>query len=443
MLDSIGAADMEDLYATIPEELRFRGEMNLPEALDSELELRRHVGNILNRNRSCQDLLNFRGGGCAQHYVPAVCDEINRRSEILTAYAGEPYEDHGRFQMLFEYASLMGELLDLDVVNVPTFDWNQAAATSIRMIQRINGRWKMLYSELIAPDRLATIDNYCRSAVELVPVRCDPQTLSLDLEDLEAKLDDDAVGFYFENPGYLGRIEDQGQQIADRVHGAGGFLVVGADPIALGVLAPPSQYGADMTCGDLQPLGIHMQQGGGQAGFIATRDEEKFVREYPSRLFGIARTRTEGQWGFGDVLYDERTSFGAREKGKEFVGTATALWGITAGVYLALMGPGGMQQVGRTIMQNTRYAMQRLSAIDSVRVRASECAHFKEFVVDLSQTSLTVSEINQRLLQRDIQGGVDLTGRMPGFDGCMLVCVTEIHSADDINRFADALSEIC
>ena len=179
MLDSIGIESIEDLFATIPESLRFRGEMNLPPALESEFELRRHVAEILDRNLSCQDLLNFRGGGCAQHYVPAVCDEINNRAEILTAYAGEPYEDHGRFQMLFEYASLMGELLDMDVVNVPTFDWNQAAATSIRMAHRITGRKHMLYSETIGPERLSTIDNYCRSALELVPVRVCPDRLAV------------------------------------------------------------------------------------------------------------------------------------------------------------------------------------------------------------------------------------------------------------------------
>lgn len=442
MLATIEVESIEDLYASIPEHLRFRGEMNLPGPLESELELRRHVEGILARNRSCQELLSFRGGGCAQHYVPAVCDEINGRSEFLTAYAGEPYEDHGRYQTLFEYASLMGELLDLDVVSIPTFDWNQAAATSIRMAQRITGRAKMLYSDTISPQRLSTIRNYCRSSMELVPVRCDCKTGLLDLSDLEAKLTGDAIGMYFENPGYLGLIEERGQQIADRVHGAGGLLIVGADPISLGVLAPPVQYGADITCGDLQPLGMHMQQGGGQAGFIATPDEERFVREYPSRLFGIAETATPGQWGFGDVLYDDRTSFGAREKGKEFVGTGTALWGITAGVYLALMGPRGMEQVGRTIMQNSQYARGRLATINGVSVRGTDQPYFKEFVVDLNGATLSPAEINAELLEQGILGGIDLTGRMAGWNNCLLMCVTEIHSADEIDRLTDAMAEI-
>ena len=440
MLAAIGACDIDELYESIPDSLRFRDELDLPGPLSCEMQLRRHVEELLNRNKSCSDLLNFRGGGCAQHYVPAVCDEVNSRSEFLTAYAGEAYEDHGRFQALFEYASLMGELLDMDVVNVPTFDWNQAAATSIRMAQRITGRHRVLVCEHISPDRLSTIDNYCRSAMTIDTLRCDPQTGMVDLNELRKKNGPDLIGVYFECPNYLGRIEVSGQTVSDAVHQAGGLSIVGTDPIGLGILAPPSQFGADIVCGDLQPLGIHMNQGGGQAGFIATRDEERFVREYPSRLFGLCRTDTAGEWGFGDVLYDDRTSFGAREQGKEFVGTATALWGITAGVYLALMGPAGMQQIGQTILQNQQFTRQRLEAIDGVTIRASGSPHFKEFVVDLSATGVTPTQLNRALLEDGIQGGIDLSGTLAGHDGCVLVCVTEIHTRDDINRLADAVT---
>lgn len=440
MLDAIGARDIDELYESIPASLRFRDELEIPAALPSEVQLRRHVEGLLNLNQSCSDLLTFRGGGCAQHHVPAVCDEVNSRSEFLTAYAGEAYEDHGRYQALFEYASLMGELLDMDVVNIPTFDWNQAAATAIRMAQRITGRNRILLCEHVAPDRLSTIDNYCRSAMTFDSLRCNPRTGMVDMDDLHAKLGPDLIGVYLESPNYLGRIELAGQAISDAVQQAGGLSIVGTDPIALGILAPPAQYGADIVCGDLQPLGIHMNQGGGQAGFIATRDEEQFVREYPSRLFGLCKTEVPGEWGFGDVLYDDRTSFGAREKGKEFVGTATALWGITAGVYLALLGPEGMQEIGQTILQNQQYARQRLEAIDGLTIRASESPHFKEFVVDLSTTNITPGQLNSALLGDGILGGLDLSDSVPGHDQCLLVCVTENHTADDINRLVEAIA---
>jgi glycine dehydrogenase subunit 1 len=442
MLKTIGAESIDELYGSIPESLRFRGEMNLPAPLVDELSLRRHVEGVLGRNRSCKELRCFRGGGCAQHYVPAICDEINGRSEFLTAYAGDPYEDHGRYQALYEYASLMGELLECDVVNIPTFDWNQAASTSIRMAQRITNRRRILIDSRVPPDRVSTIRNYCRSAMELVFVRSLPDGAGMDLGDLSAKLNDDTVGLYFENPCALGALETQVESIAQAVHQVGGLMIVGVDPISLGVVAPPSRYGADIVCGDLQPLGIHMQQGGGQSGFIATRDEVRFVQEYPSRLFGLARTSQSGEWGFGDVLYDDRTSFGAREHGKEFVGTATALWGITAGVYLALLGPNGIRQVGRTIMQNTSYVMRQLDAVEGLSIRAKEAPHFKEFVLDLRDSDVNAKQLNLGLLDKGILGGIDLDQYHPDHGGGALICVTEIHAKADLDLFVDGVREI-
>ena len=338
MLEEIGARDIDELYADIPESLRFKRDLDLPEALPSEYALKRHIEEIISKNQTCKDNISFLGGGCWQHYVPAICDEINQRSEFLTAYAGEPYEDHGRFQALFEYQSLMAELLDMDVVNVPTYDWCQAASTSIRMAVRITERSRVLISDTVSFERLSAIKNYCKPVVTIQMINHNPKTGLIDLEDLESKISADIACIYFENPSYLGFIESQGKTISDIAHEKGALGVVGVDPTSLGVLTPPSNYGADIVCGDIQGLGMHLNYGGGLAGFIATRDEKEFVMEFPSRLFGITKTAVEGEYGFGDVAY-ERTSFAHREEGKEFVGTAAALWGITAGVYLSLMGP--------------------------------------------------------------------------------------------------------
>jgi glycine dehydrogenase subunit 1 len=207
------------------------------------------------------------------------------------------------------------------------------------------------------------------------------------------------------------------------------------------VLAPPADYGADIVCGDIQPLGMHMQFGGGHAGYIASRDEEKYVMEFPSRLFGIAPTRVPGEYGFGDVAY-ERTSFAVREEGKEWVGTAAALWGITAGVYLALMGPQGMAEIGEGIMARARYAMLRLDAVEGVRAPALQAAHFQEFVADLNGTGKTVAAINGALLERGIQGGHDLSSEYPELGQSALYCVTEVHTQADIDRLAQALQEV-
>jgi len=442
MLEEVGLKSLEDLHFEIPEELKFKGEMNLSKPYGSEFELNRAIGKILNKNTSSNEYLNFLGAGCWQHYVPSICDEVNSRAEFLTGYAGEPYNDHGRFQTLFEYESLLAELVDMDVVNVPTFDWAQAAATSLRMASRITNRSEALVVGTICPDRLLIITNYCDPGVKITLINYNKKTGKMDLDDLKKKVTNNTAAIYFENPSFLGFIEDQGVEISKIAHDAGAISVVGVDPSSLGILASPTSYGADIICGDLQPLGMHMNYGGNQSGFISTRDEEKFVLEYPSRLFGVAPTIKEGEYGFGDIAY-ERTSFGnLREKGKEYVGTQTALLGITAGVYLSLMGPYGMFELGQNIMQKSLYAIEELSKIKGVKGSKFNSIGFKEFVVDFNDTNRTIEDINKKLLAKGIFGGKDLSNDFPELGQCALYCVTEVHLKEDIDTLINAIREI-
>ena len=441
MLKIVGAASSEEFFADIPEKLRYRGKLKLPPPLLSEYELVRHVENLLESNRTSRENLNFLGAGCYQHHVPAVCDEINSRGEFLTAYAGEPYDDHGRFQALFEYQSMMGELLNMDVVNVPTYDGFQASATALRMAARITGRSKILLPRGINPDKLSKIVDYLKPGIEVELLDFDRETGLIDIGSLKKLLSENVAAVYFENPSYFGGIETKAGQIVDFAHQNGALCVVNVEPISLGVLNPPVEYGADIVCGDIQSLGMHMSFGGGHAGFIATRDEEEFVMEYPSRLFGIAPTIVDGEYGFGDVAY-ERTSFARREGGKEWVGTASALWGITAGIYLALMGPQGMSDVGQAIMQRTRYAMKKIEEIRGLNVGFSKSHHFREFVVKFDSVGKEVAQVNQALLERGIFGGKDLSTEFPEFGQSALFCVTEVHSQEDIDRLVDSLAEV-
>lgn len=441
MLEAVAARSTDDFYEDVPESIRFKGELNLPEPFLSEFALKKHVEGILSRNTTAGEYLNFKGAGCYQHYVPSICDEVNHRSEFLTAYAGEPYDDHGRFQALFEYTSMMGELLEMDVVNVPTYDGFQAAATSLRMACRITGRNTILISSATGKDKLSKIREYLKPDIDIQMIEYHSETGQLDLESVRKQVSDQIGAVYFENPSYLGVIEIHGDEIGRIAHSHGALLVVSADPISLGVLAPPVNYGADIVCGDIQPLGMHMNYGGGHAGFIATRDEEKFVMEYPSRLFGIAPTAVPGEYGFGDVAY-ERTSFAVREEGKEWVGTAAALWGITAGVYLALMGPQGMQEIGEGIIARARYAMKEISQIRGVQIPFSQSHHFKEFATNFDATGKTVREINQGLLERGIFGGVDLSDQFSQLGQSALYCITETHTQQDIDSLVDSLGEV-
>lgn len=437
MLREIGANTIEELFDGIPEDLQYMKEMNIPAAL-SEYELRRYIDGIMEKNITTKEYLNFLGAGCWNHYVPAICDEINQRAEFLTAYAGDPYEDLGRYQALFEYQSLMAELVDMDVVNVPTFDWAQAAATSIRMASRITNRYEVLLPKTISPDRLKVIRNYCSPQIECILVDYEEDSGQINMRDLEDKISFNTAAIYFENPSYLGFIETKGQKISNLAKSHNALTIVGVDPSSLGVLAPPSHYGADIVCGDLQPLGMHMSYGGGQSGFIGSHDDLTVIQEYPSRLFGIAPTVVEGEYGFGDVFYD-RTSFAQREEGKESVGTQTALWGITAGVYLSLLGPGGMRELGKSIMQRSQYAMEQLGNIPNVVASRFESTNFKEFVVNFSHTNKSVEEINKNLLNNGIFGGKDLSEEFPELGQSSLFCITEVHTKEDIDQLVTAI----
>ncbi len=440
MLKAVNATSVEDFYADIPDSIRLKRKLKLPEPLLSEAALVRHVEGLLSKNTSTREMLSFLGAGCAQHHVPAVCDEVNSRSEFLTAYAGEPYEDHGRFQALFEYESMMAELLNMDVVNVPVYDGFQATGTALRMAGRITGRNVALLPATVMPDKLSMVRDYIKPDMEVELVPFDPSTGLMDLNALRKQISAQTAAVFIENPSYLGFLETQAEEIGRIAHENGALFVVGVDPISLGVINPPAEYGGDIVCGDIQSLGIHMNYGGGHAGFIASRDEERFVMEFPSRLFGVATTCVEGEYGFGDVAY-ERTSFAVREEGKEWVGTAAALWGITAGVYLALMGPQGMVEIGRGIMQRVRYAINKLNQVPGVKTHFLATPHFKEFVVNFDKTGKTVGQINQALHEKGIFGGKDLSADFPSLGQSALYCVTEVHTQADIDRLVNAIQE--
>jgi glycine dehydrogenase subunit 1 len=441
MLDAIGVSDVEELYGAIPERLRVPGLLDLPTPLVSEYALRRHVEGTLARNENCADTLSFLGGGCWQHYVPAVCDEIVNRGEFVSAYYGDTYADHGKLQALFEYASMIGELVELDAVSLPTYDWGSAAATSICMAARITERPVAVVPASIGAERRSIVEGYCEPWVELVTIPFDPTSGLLDLAELRNALSEEVACVYFEVPGFLGTIETQAEEITRLAHDVGALCAVGVDPISLGVLEAPTRYGADLVCGELQSLGVHMHYGGGLAGFVASPDEERFVSEYPTFLIGVGPTSVEGEYAFGEVVW-ERTSYVQRGDSKEYTGTTQNLWAIAAGAYLALLGPEGLAELGRGILQRARYAARRLGEIPGVRAPALNAPFFKEFVVDFAETGRTVAEVNSALRERGIFGGLDLSEQYSELGQSALFCVTEVHSQADIDRLADELAEV-
>lgn len=445
MLKEIGVADVEELYQEIPDDLRLKRKLNLPEPFTSEYELKKHIKGILSKNQTCEDFLNFLGGGCWQHYVPAVCDEIISRSEFLTAYGGTSYSTYGRMQAQFEFQSLMGALVGMDVVSEGSYSWGTVAGNAIRMASRMTDRREVLMPKTVSPERLATMRTFCKSvseenSISIKLIEYDPETGLMDLEDLKNKISSNTAAVYFENPTFLGSIESQGEEISEIAHAEGAESIVGVDPISLGVVAPPSDYGADIVVGIAQPLGVHMNYGGGAFGFIASRDEEKYVAQYPSWLISIAETTNEGEYGFGFTRF-ERTSYIGRDKAKDFLGTAAGLWTIAAAVYMSLMGPKGFREIGETIIQRSHYAIDSLSKLDGVKVLFPSNA-FKEFVVNFDDTGKSVKAMNKALLDFKIFGGIDLSEDFPELGSSALYCVTEVHSKEDIDKLTESLMEV-
>ncbi len=445
LLKALGVQSTEVLFAQIPEEHRLRIGIGLPPPITSEASLRKHLRTILTKNKSCEDVLNFLGGGCWQHHVPAVCDEIVRRSEFVTPVWGTPSSDHGRNQAWFEFTSQLGELVGMEMVGLPVYSWGCAAGHAIRMAQRITGRRKVLIPALIDPERRSVIENYCGSAggaacIEIVEIPTDLETGRIDQKALEARLDRQVAAVYVENPSYIGMIEPDVRDITRSIRTAGAETILGIDPISLGVLEAPGNYGADIVVGSTQPLGVHMYGGGGLGGFIASRDEPTYAHEYPTLMLSIAET-VEGERGYGMMLMHQ-SSYGSREGGKDWTGNSTYLWAIANAVYMSLLGPEGIRELGELIVSRAHYAARLLDGIENVSVPNST-GFFKEFLVNFDATGKSVYEINRALLQRGIFGGLDLSAYFPQLGQSALYCVTEVHSAEDIETLAVALQEVC
>jgi glycine dehydrogenase subunit 1 len=444
LLEALGSSNVESLFSQIPAAHRMKGELDLPPALVSEAALRRHLLDLLARNEDCERNLSFLGGGIWQHHVPAVCDEIVRRTEFLTPVWGTPSSDHGRNQAWFEFTSQLAELIDMDFVGLPVYSWGCAAGHAVRMAARLTGRSHVLLPDTISPERLAVIRTYCGAAelphqIELELVRHDPATGGVDLADLERKLSPRTAAVLFDNPSFLGTIEQRAAEIAALARDHGAETIVGVDPVSLGILAPPGSYGADIVVGSTQPLGVHMSGGGGAGGFIATRDDPRYAHEYPTLLLSISET-IAGEHGFGIALF-EQTSYGSREEGNDWTGNSVYLWAVANAVYMALMGPEGFAELGRLIIARSHYAARRLADIDGVRVVFPD-GFFKELVVDFGGTGKSVAEVNRGLRDRKIFGGKDLSRDFPELGESALYCITEVHTQFDLDRLASAVAEV-
>lgn len=448
ILDELGVKAIDEIYKSIiPEDLLYKEELDLPKRIESEYELKKHVMKLLNKNVSTEEYSSFLGAGCYKHQVPAICDELNSRGEFLTGYCGDTYSDHGKMQAIFEYASMMGELLDADVVTYTSYDGGQAVVSALGTAMRVARARGLVADTLLVPTTInpevwSQLVEYWRGEAEIIKVKVNPLTGTMDLEDLNILLENHQVAaVLYENPTYLGYFEEQAQEIANLAHKYHAFCAAMAEVTSLGIVESPMNMGADIVCGDIQPLGMHIQFGGGQAGYLACRQEEEWVNQLPTYLYGIAKTQNAGEFGWGRAL-NSRCSHGSREEANEYFGTETGLWGITAGIYLASMGPQGMVDLGTSIVTNLAYLMDKLGKIPGVIVNPYKAFNFQEVIVNFDHTMKTVEAINKELLNYHIFGGKDLSKDFPELGESALYCVSELTTMEEMLQLVEALTTI-
>ena len=440
MLDEIGVLTIEDLYKDIPEAIRIKASLKIPSKL-SEMEARRHVERLLNKNLSTCDVLSFLGGGIWPHHVPAAVDAVIGRGEFLTSYTPyQPEISQGMLQSMFEYQSMICELTAMDYSNSSMYDWSTALGEAARMASRVTHRGEFIVPHFIHPERLSTLRTYCEPVdIKIVEVAQDKGTGAIDLTDLKRKMSDRTAGVYLECPSFLGFVEESCEEIAQLAHNSGALFLVGSEPISLGVLKAPGEVGADIVVGEGQPLGSHMNYGGPLLGIFACKGDA-LLRQMPGRIIGKTTTQDGKQDAYCMAL-QTREQHIRREKATSNICTNEALLALAAAMYLALQGPKGLRELCSTILDRTSYAIEKLRKVRGVSAPGFEAFHFMEFTVNFDKCGRKVADVNEALLKSGIQGGLDVSAYFPELGQTALYCFTEVHARRDIEMLADKLRQ--
>ena len=441
LMDAIGIREIDELFSDISEEIRLKRDLNLLDSL-SELEARREIERILKKNRTVKEMTCFLGAGVWPHHVPAAVDYVSSRSEFLTSYTPyQPEISQGILQALFEYQSMICELLDMDVANCSMYGWASSLGEAARMAARVTRRNEFLVPHYMSHDRLAVLKSYAEPAgIRIIEINQNLRNGQIDIEDLKKKVSNRTAGVYIENPSYLGFLIESPEAIAEIAHDAGGLFIVGVDPISLGVLRPPGDYGADIAIGEGQPLGNYMN-GGSLLGIFACKGEDRLIRQMPGRIIGMTTTLDGERQAFCMVL-QTREQHIRRHRATSNICTNEALYALRAAVYMALLGPRGFREIGEIIISKTRFFIEKLSRIDGVRVPFFEAYHFKEFTINFDESSKSLQEVNRRLLEKGIIGGKELTSEFPELGQTSLYCVTEMHTSREIEYLYESLREV-
>jgi len=433
MLDAIGAASIDELFDMVPAELRLKGDLCLLPAL-GELELTAHMVQLSGQNLSAACVPCFLGGGSYDHFIPAAVDAVASRSEFYTSYT--PYQaeaGQGNLQSLFEYQTLITQLTGMDVSNSSLYDGGSAAVEAVLMALHATQRsGRVVVAESVHPEYRQILKTYLANfPTEIVTIGTKEGTISP--ADLEAAVNPQTACVLVQHPNFFGCLEEV-ETLAEIAHKAGALMIAAVDPISLGLLKRPGEYGADICVAEGQSLGNPMAYGGPYLGIIACR--EQFMRRMPGRLVGQTTDRHGKRCWV--LTMQTREQHIRREKATSNICTNQALFALRAAVYLALMGPQGMRSVAELCLQKAHYALDQLTAGDKLS-KVFNRPTFKEFVLRVNDGR--VEDLLEAAKKEYILPGVPLGRWYPDLADCLLVAVTEKRTKEEIDRFVKILEK--
>ena len=429
MLETIGARSIDELFRDVPPNLRLRRPLNVPPAL-TEMELQQHVTELARRNQAADDAVCFLGGGSYDHFIPAVVDAVASRSEYYTAYT--PYQaeaSQGSLQAFFEYQTLICQLTGMDVANASLYEGGSAVAESVLMaISIMPGRGKVVVAESVHPEYRRTLETYLANlpvTIETVPTPggyLDPDTL-------KKMVDEQTLCVIVQHPNFFGALEEV-EALGRSCHASGALYVASFDPISLGLLKKPADYGADIAVAEGQCLGNPMVYGGPYLGIMACRTQ--FLRKIPGRLVGQTVDRN-GKRCFVLTL-QTREQHIRREKATSNICTNQGLFALRAAVYLAALGPQGLRETAESCLRKAHYLAGELCHVPGVSMKFNR-PFFKEFTI---QVSGSVGGLLERLLKAGYHAGLELGRWYPGLKSCLSIAVTEQRTKKQLDGLAAA-----
>jgi glycine dehydrogenase subunit 1 len=429
MLEAIGVGSVEELFADVPGEVRLDRPLDLP-AGKPEQEVYAYLRSLAAMNTSAEEEITFLGAGMYDHYVPALVDSVITRSEFLTPYTPyQPEVSQGNLQVMFEYQTAISELTGLPVSNASVYEGPSAVGSAGYLAKLHNGRTRFVISRGVHPhsrETLATMSHGWGTTLDEVPLS-DGVT---DIEALRGAMGDDVSAVILQYPNFLGSVEDL-EALVPVAKETGAVVIVQCDPMTLGILRAPGEFGVDVAVGEGQPLGNRLDFGGPSFGFFAA--SETYLRRMPGRIAGETRD-VDGKRGFVLTL-QTREQHIRREKATHNICTAQALNALAAMVHLAWLGRQGMVEIGELMLRRTAYAREQLAALDGVEL-LHEQPVVREFAVQLDAP---VERVVERCAERGVNPGYPLARDYPEYENGLLVAITEQRSRADIDRLVEVL----